>query len=206
MTLLMKYLQKLQHYFFSSTAIWDWYLSLYVYFCQGQMKCCLNISLSFTWAFKLCFREMNKRLTEEQAKKTYERAMKLEQEFGEYFTGTFEKASFLFLHEGEGSTSFIPGNIWWIRNEKWIIQVVLIYWPQTGPAIPSLSGAIIRHDNTWSWPATSCWLSHWLCWKTVVKVANGNHMTGRHHNPYKCMSVAKYPNHNHMFTQALQWL
>lgn len=33
-------------------------------------------------------REMNKRLTEEQAKKTFDRAMKLEQEFGEYFTGT----------------------------------------------------------------------------------------------------------------------
>ncbi|TRY98750.1 hypothetical protein DNTS_007687, partial [Danionella cerebrum] len=31
--------------------------------------------------------EMNKRLTEEQAKKTFDRAMKLEQEFGEYFTG-----------------------------------------------------------------------------------------------------------------------
>ncbi|XP_057176905.1 disks large homolog 2 isoform X11 [Triplophysa rosa] len=30
--------------------------------------------------------EMNKRLTEEQAKKTYDRALKLEQEFGEYFT------------------------------------------------------------------------------------------------------------------------
>ncbi|KAM6448669.1 disks large homolog 2 isoform 15-T15 [Liasis olivaceus] len=30
--------------------------------------------------------EMNKRLTEEQARKTYDRAMKLEQEFGEYFT------------------------------------------------------------------------------------------------------------------------
>ncbi|XP_062983272.1 disks large homolog 2 isoform X3 [Elgaria multicarinata webbii] len=30
--------------------------------------------------------EMNKRFTEDQAKKTYERAMKLEQEFGEYFT------------------------------------------------------------------------------------------------------------------------
>ncbi|XP_078246300.1 disks large homolog 2 isoform X33 [Pogona vitticeps] len=30
--------------------------------------------------------EMNKRFTEEQAKKTYDRAMKLEQEFGEYFT------------------------------------------------------------------------------------------------------------------------
>ncbi|KAH0513912.1 Disks large-like protein 2 [Microtus ochrogaster] len=33
--------------------------------------------------------EMNKRLTEEQAKKTYDRAIKLEQEFGEYFTGEF---------------------------------------------------------------------------------------------------------------------
>lgn len=30
---------------------------------------------------------MNKRITEEQAKKTYERALKLEAEFGEYFTG-----------------------------------------------------------------------------------------------------------------------
>ena len=31
---------------------------------------------------------MNKRMTEEQAKKTFERAIKMEQEFGEYFTGT----------------------------------------------------------------------------------------------------------------------
>lgn len=30
---------------------------------------------------------MNKRMTEEQAKKTFERALKMEQEFGEYFTG-----------------------------------------------------------------------------------------------------------------------
>lgn len=30
---------------------------------------------------------MNKRMTEEQAKKTYDRALKMEQEFGEYFTG-----------------------------------------------------------------------------------------------------------------------
>lgn len=37
-----------------------------------------------------CFdcREMNRRMTEEQAKKTFERALKMEQEFGEYFTGT----------------------------------------------------------------------------------------------------------------------
>ncbi|XP_062870562.1 disks large homolog 2 isoform X6 [Trichomycterus rosablanca] len=34
--------------------------------------------------------EMNKRLTEEQAKKTYDRAMKLEQEFGEYFTAVVQ--------------------------------------------------------------------------------------------------------------------
>jgi disks large protein 1 len=33
---------------------------------------------------------MNKRMTEEQAKKTFERAMKMEQEFGEYFTGKTE--------------------------------------------------------------------------------------------------------------------
>lgn len=32
-------------------------------------------------------REMNKRLTEEQARKTFERAVKLEQEFTEHFTG-----------------------------------------------------------------------------------------------------------------------
>ncbi|XP_044274468.1 disks large homolog 1-like [Varanus komodoensis] len=32
------------------------------------------------------FREMNKRLTDEQARKTFERAMKLEQEFTEHFT------------------------------------------------------------------------------------------------------------------------
>lgn len=30
---------------------------------------------------------MNKRMTEEQGKKTFERALKMEQEFGEYFTG-----------------------------------------------------------------------------------------------------------------------
>ena len=34
-----------------------------------------------------CIRDLNKRLTEEQAQKTFDRALKLEQEFGEYFTG-----------------------------------------------------------------------------------------------------------------------
>lgn len=32
-------------------------------------------------------REMNKRFSEEQARKTFDRAVKLEQEFTEYFTG-----------------------------------------------------------------------------------------------------------------------
>lgn len=34
--------------------------------------------------------EMNKRMTEEQARKTYERAIKLEQDFGEYFTAVVQ--------------------------------------------------------------------------------------------------------------------
>lgn len=34
-------------------------------------------------------------MTEEQAKKTYERALKMEQEFGEYFTGTSHLKNFL---------------------------------------------------------------------------------------------------------------
>lgn len=33
------------------------------------------------------FREWNKRMAEDQAKKIFDRAVKVEQEFGEYFTG-----------------------------------------------------------------------------------------------------------------------
>lgn len=35
-------------------------------------------------------RELNRRMTDEQAKKTFERALKMEHEFGEYFTGINE--------------------------------------------------------------------------------------------------------------------
>lgn len=38
---------------------------------------------------------MNKRMTEEQAKKTFERSLKMEQEFGEYFTGLMQ---FLYIY------------------------------------------------------------------------------------------------------------
>lgn len=47
---------------------------------------------------------MNKRMTEDQAKKTYERALKMEQEFGEYFTGE--------------STMYIYNSKWWRRGNK----------------------------------------------------------------------------------------
>lgn len=46
---------------------------------------CLSL-LMLLMVVCLC-REMNKRFTEEQARKTYDRAVKLEQEFTEYFTG-----------------------------------------------------------------------------------------------------------------------
>lgn len=40
-----------------------------------------------TFLFFVCGREMNRRQTYEQANKVFDKAMKLEQEFGEYFTG-----------------------------------------------------------------------------------------------------------------------
>ena len=47
-------------------------------------------------------RDINKRITEEQALKTYDRAQKLEQEFAEYFTGLYRiscREISLMLHE-----------------------------------------------------------------------------------------------------------
>lgn len=46
---------------------------------------------------------MNRRMTEEQAKKTFERALKMEQEFGEYFTGK----SIEFMHLTQ-ETGLVP--------------------------------------------------------------------------------------------------
>lgn len=39
------------------------------------------------YIFCVFYREMNKRQTYEQANKVFDKAMKLEQDFGEYFTG-----------------------------------------------------------------------------------------------------------------------
>jgi len=60
--------------------------------------------------------EMNKRMTEEQARKLYERAAKLEQEFGEYFTAVVQGDTPEELHEKvkdiiqeqSGDTIWIP--------------------------------------------------------------------------------------------------
>lgn len=54
---------------------------------------------------------MNKRLTEEQAKKTYDRAIKLEQEFGEYFTG---KLPFPWYYERGDK----PSDVWYRQHSR----------------------------------------------------------------------------------------
>lgn len=47
----------------------------------------MSVTLLMCVVFLPHHRDMNKRLTEEQARKTFDRAIKLEQEFGEFFTG-----------------------------------------------------------------------------------------------------------------------
>ncbi|KAI4904696.1 hypothetical protein NFI96_027266 [Prochilodus magdalenae] len=54
--------------------------------------------------------EMNRRLTEEQGRKTYDRAMKLEQEFTEHFTDRF------FNDASEHNTMYFSCHaITWVR-------------------------------------------------------------------------------------------
>ncbi|XP_076370187.1 disks large homolog 1-like isoform X3 [Tachypleus tridentatus] len=64
--------------------------------------------------------EMNKRIIEEQARRTYDRSIKLEQEFAEYFTGTI----FSYLTIVQGDT---PEEIY-----AWVKQVIK---EQAGPTI-----------------------------------------------------------------------
>lgn len=47
----------------------------------------MSSSIMMNDAIIICCRELNKRLVEEQAKKIYERSMRQEQDFGEFFTG-----------------------------------------------------------------------------------------------------------------------
>lgn len=57
--------------------------------CESLHRKCLHSVLPHEREGDVVFlcREMNKRLTEEQGKKTFDRANKLEQEFTEHFTG-----------------------------------------------------------------------------------------------------------------------
>lgn len=72
-----------------------WILSCTYMFAQWLPFGYSSDSIFGRYLNELCFnfREMNRRMTEEQAKKTFERALKMEQEFGEYFTGKAMKFS-----------------------------------------------------------------------------------------------------------------
>jgi disks large protein 1 len=74
---------------------------------------------------------MNKRTTEEQAKKTYERALKMEQEFGEYFTGTifFRITRVIFLKQI--SSAVITGD----TPEEIYSRAKEVISSQSGPSI-----------------------------------------------------------------------
>ncbi|KAF4793224.1 hypothetical protein TURU_113155 [Turdus rufiventris] len=69
--------------------------------------------------------EMNKRLTEEQAKKTYDRAIKLEQEFGEYFTEASSTAKFDELVKDSNVFSYSPAHtsVEWCKNFSVLIEI-----------------------------------------------------------------------------------
>lgn len=57
---------------------------------------------------------MNRRQTYEQANKIYDKAMKLEQEFGEYFTGKNPRvfgASQTLLAQGNSDRTKMPGEV-----------------------------------------------------------------------------------------------
>ena len=89
------------------------------------MRCCNKLHLNHISIIPAVFLkprsiesllEMNKRMTEEQARKLFERAMKLEQEFGEYFTAVVSGDTPEELHEKvkdviqeqSGDTIWIP--------------------------------------------------------------------------------------------------
>lgn len=78
--------------------------------------------LKIVYQHHLFFREMNKRMTEEQAKKTFERAMKMEQEFGEYFTGKGRRIVIL-------ERNFYEINIWLWYQLFYTSLVTCFYWP-----------------------------------------------------------------------------
>lgn len=74
---------------------------------------------------------MNRRMTEEQAKKTYERALKMEQEFGEYFTGIFVFLYHTIITNTKPFSAVVQGD----TIEEIYTKVKNVVWAQSGPTI-----------------------------------------------------------------------
>lgn len=79
---------------------------------------------------------MNRRMTEEQAKKTFERALKMEQEFGEYFTGIYYQNHF-YLETQSNPTHIhkISAVVQGDTIEEIYSKVKNVVWAQSGPTI-----------------------------------------------------------------------
>lgn len=87
---------------------------------------------------------MNRRMTEEQAKKTFERALKMEQEFGEYFTGMNRLSSFYYILSFSPKFHFLTVCLFSAVNlaviqedtiEDIYTKVKNVIWSQSGPTI-----------------------------------------------------------------------
>lgn len=74
---------------------------------------------------------MNRRTTDEQAKKTYERALKMEHEFGEYFTGKNFNIRLLQSFLTVSLTGVVQGD----TIEEIYSKVKQLIWSQSGPVI-----------------------------------------------------------------------
>lgn len=77
-------------------------------------------------------REMNRRMSDEQAKKTHERALKMEHEFGEYFTGKINK---LKSEDVMSKFNFNSGVVQGDTIEDIYSKVKQLIWGQSGPVI-----------------------------------------------------------------------
>lgn len=75
---------------------------------------------------------MNRRMSDEQAKKTHERALKMEHEFGEYFTGKLiERTRRLRFAKFYSHSGVVQGD----TIEDIYSKVKQLIWGQSGPVI-----------------------------------------------------------------------
>lgn len=95
-------------------------------------------------------REMSRRTTEEQAKKIYDRALRLEQEFGEYFTG--ELSQFMDLISWLIDLLLFSAVVQGDTIEDIYSKVKNIVWAQSGPTIWVPSTENLWPTYTWTFP------------------------------------------------------